>query len=104
MRCCHCPLRVVVLVTNRPYTIPITCCLDGQAHQVTDEDVAAGNRAGEYRALCGYGVWASPLAAPVGRPCGRCRAVAAAAQPAVPPTRRHLKWLRRALRRGRAKA
>lgn len=62
-------------VAERLYTIPITCLLDGQAHDVTDESVAAGKRTGEYAALCGYVVSAAPMVAPVGRQCGRCTAV-----------------------------
>lgn len=100
MRCCRCPLPVVVSVPDRQYAIPITCCIDGQAHQVTDENVATGSLTGEYQALCGHRVSALPMAAPVGRPCGRCRAVAAAAKPNNPPARRHFQWLWRALHRG----
>jgi hypothetical protein len=55
---------VVVFVAERRYTIPITCCLDGQAHDVTDENVAAGRHTGEYRALCGYVVLPAAMAAP----------------------------------------
>lgn len=100
MRCCRCPLPVVVPVPDRLYTIPITCCLDGQAHHVTDENVATGSLTGEYQALCGHRVSALPMAAPAGRPCGRCSAVAAATQQAGAPARRRFEWLRRALRHG----
>ncbi len=62
-------------VAERLYTIPITCRLDGQAHDVTDASVAAGKRTGEYAALCGYVVSAAPMVAPVGRRCVRCTAV-----------------------------
>lgn len=87
-------------MTDRLYTIPITCCRDGQAHHVTDENVATGSLTGEYQALCGRRVSASPMAAPVGRPCGQCSAVAAAAKPNDLPARHHFRWLWRALRRG----
>lgn len=63
--------------TRSSRTVPITCSLDGQAHEVTDENVAAG-RTGEYLALCGYRVVAAPLVAPVGRPCAKCSAVVVA--------------------------
>jgi hypothetical protein len=64
---------------------------------MTDENVAIGNHTDEYLALCGHRVWASPLAAPVGRPCGRCTAVSAAAQPIILPASRHPGWLWRIL-------
>ncbi|MGH3973501.1 MAG: hypothetical protein ACRDS9_09260 [Pseudonocardiaceae bacterium] len=67
-------------------TIPITCCLDGQAHDVTDENVATG-RTGEFLALCGYRVVAAPLVTPVGPPCARCTAVLVAAHPGRLPVR-----------------
>lgn len=38
--------QVGMVVVKRLYTIPITCCLDGLAHDVTDENVAAGRKAG----------------------------------------------------------
>ncbi|MGH3763700.1 MAG: hypothetical protein ACRDS0_00645 [Pseudonocardiaceae bacterium] len=88
-------------MADRLYTIPITCCLDGQAHEVTDENVAVGNHSGEYQALCGHRVSASPMVAPVGQPCRRCTAVSAAAHPVTAPARRRLGWLRRVLLLGR---
>ncbi len=60
---------------KRLRTIPITCCLDGQAHDVTDESRAAGQRRGEYVALCEYVISPASMVAPVGRPCARCTAV-----------------------------
>lgn len=89
---------------DRLYTIPITCCLDGQAHDVTDENVATGHHRGEYQALCGHRVSASPLAAPVGKPCRRCSEASAAAQPITLPARHHVGWLRRILHLGRPEA
>lgn len=74
------PLPTVAARRYTRYTSPITCCVDGQAHDVTDEDAAAGHRTGEYRAVCGYRVVAAALAAPVGRPCARCIAVSVATQ------------------------
>ncbi|MGH3922325.1 MAG: hypothetical protein ACRDTT_05560 [Pseudonocardiaceae bacterium] len=94
--------RFVHDTAERLRTIPITCCVDGQAHDVTDENVAAG-RTGEYLALCGYRVVAAPLVAPVGRPCAKCTAVLVAAhqpQPSRPVRRvRHRQrgWLWRML-------
>lgn len=58
-------------------TIPITCAHNGQAHDVTDDSLTAGQRAGYYQALCGHLVSAAALAAPIGRPCARCTAVKA---------------------------
>lgn len=91
-----------MLVTERLFTIPITCYVDRRAHEVTDENIAAGRRSGHYEALCGYRVIAAAMAAPVGRPCRECVAVVVAARsPAVPARRgRHRRpgWLRRILR------
>lgn len=64
----------------RLYRIPITCCLDGRAHDVTDENVAAGRTAGgRYQALCGHVVLPAALVAPIGRPCALCATVLAMA-------------------------
>ena len=93
-------------MAERLYTIPITCCADGLAHEVTDENVAAGRHAGHYQALCGYRVVAAAMVAPVGRPCTRCTAVLVAAQPTTGPARRsrHRRpgWLWRMLHPGRS--
>ncbi|HWR46408.1 MAG TPA: hypothetical protein VN327_02140 [Pseudonocardiaceae bacterium] len=75
-------------VAQRRYAIAITCCLDGQAHDVTDENVVAGRHAGEYLAECGHRVVAAAMAAPVGRPCARCTAVSVAARPTAGPVGR----------------
>jgi hypothetical protein len=89
-------------VAERLYTIPITCCLDGRAHDVTDQNVAAGWRAGgRYEALCGYVVVPAAMVAPIGRPCARCAAVVASHR--LTPTtvgrsrRRQRGWLWRML-------
>jgi hypothetical protein len=91
----------VVLVAERLFTIPITCYFDRRAHEVTDENIAAGRRAGHYQALCGYRVIAAAMAAPVGRPCPDCVAVLVASRPPTGPARRgrHRRpgWLRRIL-------
>ncbi|MGH2855611.1 MAG: hypothetical protein ACRDLF_15630 [Solirubrobacteraceae bacterium] len=94
-------------LAQRLYTIPITCCVDGQAHDVTDESAAAGHHAGEYQALCGYVVSAAPMIAPVGQPCSRCIAVSVKPQPTksrpVHRSRhRQTGWLRRMLHPGLA--
>jgi hypothetical protein len=68
-------------VAERLYTTLITCSLDGQAHNVTDESVAAGREAGRYEALCGYVVVPAPMVAPAGRPCPDCTAVLTPQQP-----------------------
>jgi hypothetical protein len=81
----------VTVVAERLYTIPITCCLDGRAHDVTDQNVAAGWRAGgRYEALCGYVVVPAAMVAPIGRPCARCAAVVTSHRltPATAPVRR----------------
>ena len=72
---------MVVAAAERLYTIPITCCVDGQAHDVTDESVVTGREAGGYEALCGYVVVPAPMIAPAGRPCPDCTAVLAPQQP-----------------------
>jgi hypothetical protein len=80
------------------------CSLDGQAHNVTDDSLIAGQRTGHYLALCGHRVSAAALATPLGRPCAECTAVSAAQQqvPTVRPDHRarHRQpgWLRRKLR------
>ncbi len=75
-------------MAERLYTIPVTCCRDGQAHNVTDESAAAGRETGDYQALCGYVVAPAPMAAPVGRPCPGCTAVVTAHQPTPTSARR----------------
>ena len=67
-------------VTRKTNTIQITCSLDGQAHNVTDDSLVAGQRAGSYQALCGHRVSAAALATPLGRPCAECTAVSATQQ------------------------
>jgi hypothetical protein len=52
--------RVVAAVVERLYTIPVTCCLDGQAHEVTDASVAAGRGIGGMRRCADYAVVPSP--------------------------------------------
>ena len=66
-------------------TLPITCSLDGQAHDVTDECLRAGQRTGRYQALCGHLVSAAALATPFGRPCAECT-TAVVESPQLPPT------------------
>ena len=96
--------RVSEPVTRKNSAIPITCSLDGQAHNVTDDSLKAGQRTGCYQALCGHRVSAAALATPLGRPCAECTAVSTAEQQ-VPTVRsrrrfRHRRpgWLRRKLR------
>jgi len=60
--------------------IPITCRVNGQAHDVTDESAAVGREAGGYEALCGYVVVPAPMITPVGRSCPDCTAVLAPQQ------------------------
>ncbi|HEY6423538.1 MAG TPA: hypothetical protein VIY28_09895 [Pseudonocardiaceae bacterium] len=61
-------------------TIQITCGLDNQAHDITDNNLIAGQRAGVYQALCGHLVSAAALATPLGRPCADCTAIWVARQ------------------------
>lgn len=86
-------------MANRTGTIPITCVRDGQAHDVTDDNLTAGQRTGEYQAVCGYLVSAAALVAPIGRPCPECTAVSvtAATGPARRSRHRQPGWLRRIL-------
>jgi hypothetical protein len=93
---------VTSLVVERLFTIPITCYYDRRAHEVTDENIAAGRRSGHYEALCGYRVIAAAMAAPAGRPCPECVAVLVAARSLAVPARRgrhrRLGWLSRVMR------
>jgi hypothetical protein len=86
-------------VANRIGTIAITCAHDGQAHDVTDDNLTAGRHTGQYEAVCGYLVSAAALAAPIGRPCPECTAVSAAAStdPARRSRHRQHGWLWRIL-------
>jgi hypothetical protein len=90
-------------MTERHFTIPVTCCVDGQAHHVTGQSLIAGRPTGQYQALCGYLVWAAALAAPLGRPCADCTAlVTTPPHPGKVSRSRHRqpRWLGRLLRRG----
>lgn len=94
---------MVMSVPRKSGTIPMTCSLDGRAHNVTDNSLRAGQRTGRYQALCGHLVSAAALAAPLGRPCTKCLAAILMADQA--PTTltarcwRHRQpgWLRRIL-------
>jgi hypothetical protein len=95
--------QVGASVTRKADTIQITCSLNGQAHDVTDDSLIAGQRAGSYQALCGHRVSAAELATPLGRRCAECTAISAVQQQ-VPIVRlgrcsRHRQsgWLRRKL-------
>jgi hypothetical protein len=59
-------------------TIPITCSLDSQAHNVTDDGLAAGQCTGHHQALCRHRVSAAALATPPVDPAG-----------SAPQSRRH---------------
>lgn len=65
----------------RLYTTLITCSVDGQAHDVTDESAAAGREAGGYEAVCGHVVVPEPMIAPIGRSCPDCTAVLTPREP-----------------------
>lgn len=70
---------------------PYTDQLDGLAHLVTDDAVAAGiaSRKGIYQACCGYVVTVTSLTAPDGATCARCLACTRVARtPGRPPALR----------------
>jgi hypothetical protein len=82
-------------VADRLVTVSITCWVDGLAHEVTEEDVAAGRRCGhrQYRAICGYRFfWPAALVVLTGQPCARCAALLAAARGAHPTVGRVRRW------------
>ena len=84
-------LGVVVFVADRLSTVTVTCGVGGLAHEVTEENVAAGRRLGnrQYRAICGYRFpLPPPLVTLTGRPCARCAAVLVRANQAEPATGR----------------
>lgn len=89
-------------MAERLYTTRITCSLDGQAHNVTDENVATGREAGGYEAVCGHLIVPAPMIAPIGASCPDCTAVLAPQEPDPTTTSgrpRHRKrgWLWRML-------
>lgn len=86
-------------VVKRTDTLPITCSLDGQAHDITDDNLTAGQHTGQYQAVCGHLVLAAALAAPIGRPCPACTAVSVTATtgPAHRSRHRRPRWLWRIL-------
>ncbi|MGH7261148.1 MAG: hypothetical protein ACREI9_10765 [Nitrospiraceae bacterium] len=48
-------------VTKRQSTIPITYCVDDQAHDVTDQSMTANGAAPQPDEACGWSVWVSGL-------------------------------------------
>lgn len=72
-----------MVTTTRLYTAPMTCAVDGVAHEVTDETVATST-AGFFTALCGYDVRPGALVEEAGRPCPRCEAILLASLGRVP--------------------
>ncbi|MDP8932412.1 MAG: hypothetical protein M3O70_28655 [Actinomycetota bacterium] len=66
------------------YVSPLTCSVDGLAHLVSEDALAAGLSAasGLYVARCGHQVAAAPLVSPPGPPCPRC----------TPERRSRLRW------------
>ncbi|MBV9163350.1 MAG: hypothetical protein JO281_17745 [Pseudonocardiales bacterium] len=74
-------------MADRLSTVTVTCGVDRLAHEVTEEEVAAGRRCSnrQYRAVCGYRFMVpAPLVVLTGRPCARCAAVLAEADPPEP--------------------
>ena len=72
-------------------TITIICEVDRWAHEITEDDIAAGRRSGNrrYQAICGYHFkLPAPRVATSAPPCQECAAVLAAANQPGPTTRR----------------
>ncbi|MBV9011962.1 MAG: hypothetical protein JO272_07920 [Pseudonocardiales bacterium] len=64
----------------QPRTITIICEVDRRAHEIIEEDVAAGRRSGnrQYWAICGYHfMLPAPRVAIAAPPCEQCAAVLA---------------------------
>ncbi|TKG61531.1 hypothetical protein [Prauserella endophytica] len=59
-------------MAERVYTLPVTCGVDGQSHEVTDEAFSSARTTGRCPALCGHEVHVTPAITPVGQPCQRC--------------------------------
>jgi hypothetical protein len=90
-----------MIVADQLRTITIICEVDRWAHEITEEDVAAGRRSGNrrYQAICGYHFKLPAsrvvIAAP---PCEQCAAVLVAANQPEPTAhrtrrpRRRLGW------------
>ncbi|WP_214367021.1 hypothetical protein [Pseudonocardia sp. H11422] len=74
----------------------MTSQVDGQDHEITDEDLVAGVAGGSYRAVCG--AWVSPasLTAPPGRPCVAC-ATELTPAPTLASYEQHSRSVRRAV-------
>jgi len=68
----------------------MTCCRDQFEHAVTDEDFAAGQRSGIYRAVCGHLVAAQALISPPGHRCRACACAVTAERRR--PARRRSRW------------
>lgn len=62
----------VIAVAERVYTTPLTSSADGLAHEITDEEFAAGRVLGEYVALCGARFCPNAGSEPPGRACPAC--------------------------------
>lgn len=56
----------------RPGTLVITDATTGTAHLVTEDDVRAGRRTGQYRAVCTTLVLAASLLTPARHSCTDC--------------------------------
>lgn len=75
-------------MAERIYSSPMTCVLDGLAHEVTDETVATSG-AGIYTAVCGHEVHPAGLTAPTRSACAACvrRLLACRGLAPSPPSR-----------------
>ena len=74
--------------------LPMTCTVDGFAHLVSDDALAAGltTASGLYAAQCGHQVAAAPLISPPGPPCPRCTLAAAPGPAGASRHRRSGRW------------
>jgi len=57
----------------KPVTLRAVTDIGGTTHLVTDEAMAAGRRAGCYRAVCGSHLLAASLTTPESGHCRSCR-------------------------------
>ncbi len=85
-----------VAATATAHAVLITCAVDGLAHLVSDDALAAGLTAsrGFYVARCGHQVAAAPLISPPGPRCPRCVLPASRGAVGAPRHRQSGRWRR----------
>ena len=85
-----------VAATRTKHAVLMTCAVDGLAHLVSDDALAAGLTAsrGFYAARCGHQVAAAPLISPPGPRCPRCVLPASRGAVGAPRHRRSGRWRR----------